>query len=460
MLETYDLIVIGGGRAANLAIPAAKAGMKTLLIERDLLGGACPNRGCVPSKLLIGFGEAARHVRDASRHFIEADFRSIDAQKIFDSVNAYVSQVDGRYQGRVDDAGVELVRGEGRFTGMKTIAASGREFTAEHIVVATGSRPTPPPFAHLPVWTSDSLFPLAGDAPKSLLVIGGGFIGCEMAAFFSAIGTETQLFTRGDKLLGREDYDIERVFQAEFGKHVPTHCHSTLKDLSWEGGAFTATFEIHGEMKSFIAERVLFAIGRLPNTESLDLEKTGLEADKRGFLPVNEHLETSVPGIFATGDVNGRYMLQHVAAFEVHYLRQKFLKGLTDPIDERFIAHAVFSHPEVASVGLTEEQLKSDGTPYVAVFEDWLASARADAMRIDYPRIKLLVSPTDHSILGCHLVGPEASTLLHQVMMLMRLKNDVRELANMIYIHPALNECLLAAAVNAVGEVKKHHSNL
>lgn len=460
MLETYDLIVIGGGRAANLAIPAAKAGMKTLLIERDLLGGACPNRGCVPSKLLIGFAEAARHVRDASRHFIEADFLSIDAQRIFDSVNGYVSQVDGRYQGRVDDAGVELVRGEGRFTGIKTIAASGREFTADRMVVATGSRPAPPPFSHLPVWTSDSLFPLAGDVPKSLLVIGGGFIGCEMAAFFSAIGTETQLFTRGDKLLGRKDHDIERVFRIEFEKHVPTHCHSTLKDLSWDRAAFTATFEINGAIKSFTAERVLFAIGRLPNTDMLDLGKTGLTVNQRGFLPVNEHLETSVPGIFATGDVNGRYMLQHAAAFEVHYLRQKFLKGLTDPIDERLIAHAVFSHPEVASVGLTEEQLKATGTPYVAVFEDWLASARADAMRIDYPRIKLLVSPADHSILGCHLVGPEASTLLHQVMMLMRLKNDVRELANMIYIHPALNECLLAAAVKAVGEVKKHHRNL
>jgi dihydrolipoamide dehydrogenase len=157
MLETFDLIVIGGGRAANLAIPAAKAGLKTLLIERDLLGGACPNRGCVPSKLLIGFADAARHVRDASRHFIDADLRSIDTQGIFSSVNEYVSKVDGRYQGRIDDAGVNLVRGEGRFTGMKTIAASGREFTADRIVVATGSRPAPPPFGHLPVWTSDSL---------------------------------------------------------------------------------------------------------------------------------------------------------------------------------------------------------------------------------------------------------------------------------------------------------------
>jgi dihydrolipoamide dehydrogenase len=460
MLETFDLIVIGGGRAANLAIPAAKAGLKTLLIERDLLGGACPNRGCVPSKLLIGFADAARHVRDAARHFIDADLRSIDTQGIFNSVNEYVSKVDGRYQGRMDDAGVNIVRGEGRFSGMKTIAASSREFTADRIVVATGSRPAPPPFGHLPVWTSDSLFPLAGDVPKSLLVIGGGFIGCEMAAFFSAIGTETTLFTRGDTIMGREDHDIERVFRSEFEKHIPTHCHSTLQDLSWNGSEFTATFEIQGETRSFTAQRVLFAIGRIPNTDMLDLETSGLAADNRGFLPVNDHLETTVPGIFATGDVNGRYMLQHAAAFEVHYLRQKFLKNLTDPIDERLIAHAVFSHPEVASVGFTEEQLKSAGTPYVAVFEDWLASARAEAMRIDYPRVKLLVSPADYSILGCHLVGPESSTLLHQVMTLMRLKNDVRELASMIYIHPALNECLLAAAVQALGKVKQYRSNL
>jgi hypothetical protein len=200
--------------------------------------------------------------------------------------------------------------------------------------------------------------------------------------------------------------------------------------------------------------------GRVPNTDMLDLSKTGLVADARGFLPVNDHLETSVPGIYATGDVNGRFMLQHAAAFEVHYLRQKLLKGTTEPIDERHVAHAVFSYPEITSIGFTEDQPKADATPYVAVFEDWLASARAEAMRIDYPRIKRLVSPTDYSILGCHLVGPESATLLHQVMMLMRLKNDVRELANMIHIHPAINEYLLAAAVKTVGEGKKHPSNL
>ncbi|MEO7100087.1 MAG: FAD-dependent oxidoreductase, partial [Luteolibacter sp.] len=258
-------------------------------------------------------------------------------------------------------------------------------------------------------------------------------------------------------LLKKEDKQIEEVFQTEFEKHVRTHFQSKLSHLTYQDGLFRATFLTKSGEETFEAERVLFATGRIANSDSLDLEKTGLATNEKGFIPVNEHLETAVPGIHATGDVNGRYMLQHAAAHEVQYLRQKFLKGGAWPIDEKHVAHAVFSHPEVASVGFTEEQLKAAGTAYVCVFEDWLASARLEAMRIDYPRVKLLVSPDDFSILGCHLVGPESSTLLHQVMTVMRLKNDVRELADTIYIHPALNECLLAAAVKAIGKVDETH---
>jgi len=276
-----------------------------------------------------------------------------------------------------------------------------------------------------------------------------------MSAFFSGIGVETKLFARGAKLLGRADSDIEKTFSKEFTKEVETHLRASLTDLKYEGSRFTATFEVNGETEIYTAERVLFAIGRRPNTPSLDLEKTGLSTNERGFLPVNEHLETSVAGIYAAGDVNGRYMLQHAASYEVHYLREKLVKGKEGAIDERTIAHAIFSHPEVASVGFTEEDLKSAGTDYVAVHQDWLASARAMASRLEYPRIKLLVSPHDYAILGCHLIGPESSTLMHQVLMLIHLKNDVREFVNMIYIHPGSNELFLSAAVAALGKVRK-----
>jgi dihydrolipoamide dehydrogenase len=459
MSEQFDLIVLGGGRASALAIAAAKAGQKVALIEKDKLGGACPNRGCVPSKLLIGFAEAARNVRHADRHFTDATYRGIDAKAVFESVNEWIAGVDGRYEGRVEASGATLIRGEGRFVGEKIVQARGRTLTADKIVVATGSHPTPPPFAELPVWTSDDLFPLKEDPPKSLIVIGSGFIGTEMSAFFSGIGIETKLFARGPRLLGRADSDIEATFSKEFTKEVETHAGASLFDLKYEESRFFATFEINGRQEVHAADKVLFAIGRRPNTASLNLEATGLAGNERGFLPVNDQLETSVPGIYAAGDVNGRYMLQHAASYEIQYLREKLVKGKTEPIDERIIAHAIFSHPEVASVGFIEEDLKAAGTDYVAVHQDWLASARAMASRLDYPRIKLLVSPHDYSILGCHLIGPEASTLMHQVLMLMHLKNDVRELVNMIYIHPGLNELFLSAAVSALGKVRKFKVN-
>jgi mycothione reductase len=455
MTEQFDLIILGGGRASTLAIAAAQAGKKVALIERDKLGGACPNRGCVPSKLLIGFAESARHARHADRHFSDVTYHSTDAQAVFDSVNDWVSGVDGRYEGRVEAAGVTLIRGEGRFIGHKTIEAAGRRLTAEEIVVATGSYPSPPPYSDLPVWTSDNLFPLKDPAPKSILIIGSGFIGVEMGAFFSGIGIDTKIFARGERLLGKADHDIEETFTKEFSKEVDTHLKAQLQNLTHNGSEFTATFDIDGKEEVFTAERVLFAIGRRPATDSLNLNKTDIITDEKGFLPVNEHLESSMPGIYAAGDVNGRYMLQHAASFEVQYLRNKLLKGNSEAIDDRHIAHAIFSHPEVASVGHTEEALKAAGTPYVAVHEDWLASARAMSTRLDYPRTKLLVSPEDYSILGCHLIGPEASTLMHQVIMLMHLKNDVRELLNLVYIHPALNELFLTAAVSAISKIKK-----
>lgn len=462
MTEQFDLIVLGGGRASTLAIAAAKAGKKVALIERDKLGGACPNRGCVPSKLLIGFAETARHARHASRHFSDVTYHGTDAQAVFNSVNEWISGVDSRYQTRVESAGVTLIRGEGRFIDQKTIEAADRQLTAENIVIATGSYPSPPPLANLadlPVWTSDNLFPMADAPPKSILIIGSGFIGVEMGAFFSGIGIDTKIFARGDRLLGLADHDIEQTFTQEFAKEVDTQLHASLNDLTYDGSEFTATFDIAGTQKTYRAERVLFAIGRRPSTGSLDLEKTGLTTNERGFIPVNDHLETSVSGIYAAGDVNGRYMLQHAASFEVQYLRNKLLKGTNAAIDDRHIAHAIFSHPEVASVGYTEEALQKSGTPYVAVHEDWLASARAMSTRLDYPRTKLLVSPTDYSILGCHLIGPEASTLMHQIIMLMHVKNDVRELLDLVYIHPALNELFLTAAVAAISKVKNYQSS-
>lgn len=455
IMEKYDLIVIGGGRAANLAIAAGEKKLKTALIEKDKLGGTCPNRGCVPSKLLLGFADAARQVRDTERHFLKAELKDVDLASIFASVNEYVGAVDARYAGRLSDS-VELIRGEARFVGPKQVQAGGHTVTADNIVIATGSRPRQSPYPQLPVWTSDDLFPLQGALPESLLVVGSGFIGCEMASFFSGVGVKTTLIARGKRLLAKEDEEIEEAFKTEFQRYVQTHYETVLTDLTLDGASFSATVENQGKKETLRVDNVLFATGRIPNSDSLNLEATGLKSDARGFIPVNDELETSVAGIYATGDVNGRYMLQHAASFEVNYLRQKFLKKVEGPIRDVHIGHAVYSHPEIASVGMTEQKLKETGTPYVSVSQDWLASARAMGKRIDYTKVKLLVSPDDYRILGCHLVGPEADTIIHQVISVMQLDNDVRKLVEMVYIHPSLNECILSAAVKAIAKARSY----
>ncbi len=334
---------------------------------------------------------------------------------------------------------------------------NGERLTAPQIVIATGTRPRLAPYPDTPAWTSDDIFPMKGKVPRSITIVGGGFIGCELANFFEAVGVETRLLVRGDRLLPAEDGDISRIFTEEFSKNVAVDLHTKVVSAEYRDGQFEIGLEkAGGKAETHRSEALLFAIGRLPNTDQLGLENTGIERDKRGFVKRDGFLETTVPGVYALGDVAGQFLLQHAASYEVHYLRQRLMKGEKDKIDHGAMPHAVFSDPEVAAVGLTEEKLKDSGRPYVVVLEGWKASARAMASRLDYPRTKLLVDPATHEILGCHLIGPEASTMIHQVLAVMRLDNDVRHLKDMIHIHPALPEALLAAAVGAVKLVRAH----
>ncbi len=280
----------------------------------------------------------------------------------------------------------------------------------------------------------------------------------DLTNFFEAVGVQTRLVVRGDRLLPAEDGDISRIFTEQFSKNVAVDLHTKVVAVDHNDGQFTIGLEkAAGEVQTHRSEALLFAIGRLPNTDQLGLENTGIELNRRGFIKRDGFLETSVPGVYALGDVGGEFLLQHAASYEVHYLRQRLLKGDPEPIDRGAMPHAVFSDPEVAAVGLTEEQVMESGRPHVVVMEDWRSSARAMSTRLDYPRTKLLVDPESHEILGCHLIGPEASTMIHQVLAVMRLDNDVRHLKEMIHIHPALPEALLAAGVKAVKQVRRHH---
>jgi dihydrolipoamide dehydrogenase len=209
-----------------------------------------------------------------------------------------------------------------------------------------------------------------------------------------------------------------------------------------------------GSTSEHRSEALLYATGRMPNTDTLRLENTDIKTTDRGFIARDSSFETAVKGVYVVGDASGENMLQHAAASEVNHLEKVLFKGSKEIHAFKYMPHAVFTDPEIASVGLTEQKAEELGIDYVTSSSGWLASAKAQSLRIKYPRTKFLIDPNTYEILGCHMVGPESSSMMHQVLAIMHLDNDIRHLKEMLYIHPALNEALLPAAVKAVGKVK------
>ncbi|RXJ60045.1 dihydrolipoyl dehydrogenase family protein [Candidatus Marinarcus aquaticus] len=454
-MKEFDLIVLGGGRATSLAKNAAKKGKKVAVIEKSALGGTCPNRGCVPSKLLIGYAEVSRAIQEAKRHYIDATIKKIDVEKIFEKTNHYISKIDENYQKKFNE-NVTVFRGEGKFVSNKVIEVNGEQLTAKQIVIATGTRPMKPP--HEKAWSSDDIFPLK-KVPKSIAIVGSGFIAVELANFFDAVGIKTKLLVRSGELLKNEDGEIQAVFQEEFSKNVDVAFNTTIKETHYNESK--QVFELILENKErqttpHSCEALLYATGRESNADLLNLEATNIELDKRGFIKRNEFFETTAKDVYVVGDAGGEYMLQHAAAYEVNHMEKYLYEDKKEPLKFKYMPHAVFCEPEIASVGITEEKAKEEGIAYVSSVTNWLASAKAESTKLKYPITKFIINPNNYEILGCHLVGPQSATMMHQVLAVMHLDNDIRHLKEMLYIHPALSEALLPAAVNSVKEVEKY----
>lgn len=456
-MKTYDIIVIGGGRASTLAMKAAKAGKSVALIEKDRLGGTCPNNGCVPSKLLIGYADVAKRIREGSRHHISATLNSIDREQIFADISEWIGAVDPRYKSRFPDS-LDLYRGAGSFVSNKVVEVNGEQLTAENIVIGTGARSRPASFPELPTWTSDDIFPLKGKVPESIAIVGGGFIACELANVFHSLGIQTTVLVRGSALLPVEDAAISEIFKQEFSEYVPTKFRTTISSATHDEGGFQLKLSEDGKETELAVEALLYATGRVPNSDDLGIENTDIVMNERGFIPSDENLQTNIEGVYSMGDVAGRHQLQHASSFEVNYLVERLLSGNSEPCVFPPMPHAVFTDPEIAAVGLTEQDIEKSGidpSEVVIVESDWRSSARMLSWRIEYPLTKLIVRKSDYSILGCHMIGPESSTMIHQVLTVMHLDNDIRKLADMIYIHPALPEALQSAVQQAIQKIEE-----
>jgi dihydrolipoamide dehydrogenase len=444
----FDLIVFGGGNAISTAIDCGKAGMKVALVERGPLGGTCPHRGCIPSKLLIGYADAADSVRGARKFGFDTTISLRDPDKILTDTLEFTRKYDSILEKALGE-NVTLFRGTGAFTANYALSVNDKEISADKVVLATGSRPKRPNFKG-PYWTSDDVFTLK-KMPRSITIVGGGYIACELGHFFSGTGVETLQVVRGKKLLEREDWETQALFQLGYTAQVEVRFETEVAATKHDGSKFY--LELTGaDGKPFerFSEALLFCIGRIPNTDRIGLENTDLRPNARGFIETDDRLRSSVPNIWAMGDIGGRFMYTHAANFESEYLAKQISAGCQDPIDYGPMPHAVFTSPETAGVGKTEDELKAEGSRYFAAAVPYSSTTKGRAIKEEYGLCKLLIAP-DRQILGCHIVGQQASVLLHIVLPVMKWRNDIQLLVDLIYIHPALAEVVRGAARKIAG---------
>lgn len=452
MTNTFDLIVVGTGSGLDVANWAVQNGWRVAIVEKGPAGGTCLNRGCIPSKMLIHSADVARTIRDAHRFGIHSKGLEVDFPALMKRVRDHVDG-DSRNitEGLRQSANPRYFEGAARFTGPRTLRVNGEEIAGERIVLATGARPKIPEVEGLrdvPYITSTEALKL-DHLPESMVILGGGYIAAELGHFYGALGTRITIVQKDDRMLTKEDDDVSYAFTRAFSRDHDVMLDAKAKRVSKQADGIRVEVESKERGRVTLdAEQLLVAIGIEPNSDTLDLDKAGVETDKRGYIKADLTLRTNVPHIWSFGDAIGRFPFKHNANHEARYL----VENLRDPhnarkVDYHAMPHAVFSHPQVASVGCTEQELQKCGVPHRIARHDYKDTGMGAALAEEEGFVKFLVEPETDRILGCHILGPDAATLIHEVLVAMRSgSNTLGDVAETIHIHPALSEVVQRAA--------------
>jgi mycothione reductase len=443
-LQDYDLIIVGAG-SGNMLPTAEIDGWRIAVVESDRFGGTCLNRGCIPSKMLVYAADVAENVRRAPRYGIGADVTGVDWPAIRERV---FSRIDPLHDRAVDYRrrhGIDVFLGRARFVAPKVLSVDGAELRGERIVLAVGSRPSVPDIPGLDsisYHTSDTIMRVA-EPPRSMLVVGGGYIAAEMSHVFGAFGTQITIVQRGDTLLAAHDGDIRQRFTELYARRFDVRLATTVERLEPASGGVVARLRSRrGELADVFADSVLIATGRVPNSDQLDVSAGGLAVDEHGHIRTDDTYATSVPGVWALGDTTNHFQLKHMANAETRLVRHNLLRP-DAPRRARFeiVPAAVFADPQVASVGATEDQLRREGRHYVAAVQEYGDTAYGWALEDTTSFVKVLADPVSRTLLGAHILGPQAATLIQPLIQAMHLGNTVDQLArDVLYIHPALTE--------------------
>ncbi len=441
------LIIIGAGPGGyETALLAAKRGVEVVLIEAGPVGGTCLNEGCIPTKAFCKNAEVIEGLKEAEAFGITGLSYDFDFGAVVTRKNAVVEQLRGGVEGLLGHKFISLVHGKAAFKDDHTVIVGGEEYSADYIMIATGSvsASLPIPGADLPgILTSREILDIQ-EVPQRLCVIGGGVIGLEFASIFNSFGSEVTVVEYCKDILPRFDTDLAKRLKQSLGKKgIEINTQSQVLSIAEQDGEYTVTYSRKGKEETVVADKVLMAVGRRANVGSLNLADAGIEFTPRGIV-VNEHMQTNVPHIYAVGDINGKMMLAHAATFQ-GIAALDHIMGIENEIDLSVMPAAVFTSPEAASVGKTEDECKEAGIPVKCLKSFFRANGKAVTMAETDGFCKVVVHAETGHVLGCHLYGPHASDIVQEACALITRKATLEQFQSVIHTHPTLTEVLQSA---------------
>jgi dihydrolipoamide dehydrogenase len=476
----FDLVIVGGGPGGYpAAIRAAQFGLRVALIEKERPGGVCLNWGCIPTKAMLRSADVFETLQHSEDYGVLADNIRLDYTKVLQRKDTVVKNLTDGVGQLLKANGVTVFNGHARFTdktklevvgvGQSPLGANGPLYNApsdtsgqpkdtvegKNIIIATGSTPAqlPIPGADLPgVINSDGAFMLRG-VPKHIVIVGGGAVGTEWATMFAAFGAEVTLVELLPNLLPLEDEDMGRTLSRSFQKRgIKVLTASTVAkiDKRKSGLKVTITDKDGNNEQTVDADNVLIGVSRRPNTIDLNLEKSGVQTDKRGYITVDDQLKTSVPNLYAIGDVVGRIQLAHVATHQ-GLVAAGVIAGHNEKMDYKAVPAATFTHPEVASVGLSEAKAREAGHDVVIGKFPFAALGRAQTYGATDGLVKVVADKKYGEVLGVHIIGPSASDLIPEGVLALTLEATLEDVANTIHAHPTLGEGTMEASMVALG---------
>ena len=448
------MIIIGAGPGGyETALLAARRGVEVILIESGPVGGTCLNEGCIPTKAFCKNAEVLDGLHEAEGFGVTGLSYDFDFRVVVSRKNAVVEQLRGGVEGLLGHKNITLVRGRAYFKDDHTILVDGQEYMADYIIIATGavSATLPVPGAELAgILTSKEILDIQ-EVPGRLCVIGGGVIGLEFASIFRSFGSEVTVLEYCKDILPRFDTDLAKRLKQSLGKRgIEINTQSQVTAINENNGVYEVAYTRKDKEETVVADKVLMAVGRRANLDSLNLADIGIQCTRRG-VAVNEVMQTNIPHIYAIGDINGLMMLAHAATFQ-GIVALDHIMGYQNEIDLSVMPAAVFTSPEAASVGLTEDECKENGIPVKCLKSFFRANGKAVTMgEIDgFCKIVVAAEPKEGAdspyepgrILGCHMYGPHSSDIIQEVCALISRKATLAEFKDIIHTHPTLTEVL------------------